>query len=238
MPAKKRTTGQKRGPKPFTPSKAQILRYWRMKKAGVSDDDIALQLGISRSTFQRNKKKFEASGIGKKKRGSQGRRSAAEDAPPAPRIGLTARIRRQLILLAENGLTNEKAANIVGICEATLYSWFKVDPTLKHDMEVAKERAVQDAINALRSRVLGFDTTTVSESVEVDKEGKERVTNRQRTRHRIPPSVPAAKLYLSNMAQWVTDAKNMVGGSADTDETEYDVRERLYNEAESEGKDE
>jgi hypothetical protein len=144
-----------------------------------------------------------------------------------------------LILLAENGLTNEKAATIAGISEPTLYNWFKVDPTLHHDMKVAKERAVQDAINALRSRVLGCDVTSVTETSEIDSEGKSRVTHRHKTRRRVLPSVPAAKLYLSNMACWVTDAKNLVGGNTDDEETEYDVRDRLYDEAESEidGKD-
>ncbi len=242
MPAKKKTTGRKRGPKPFAPSKSQIMRYQRLKAMGESDERIALLLGIPIATFRRHKAKFDRASLGKGKRGarrSTQKASSGPDSPPAPRIGLTPKIRRQLILLAENGLTNEKAADIAGISEQTLYNWFKIDPTLKHDMKVAKERAVQDAINALRSRVLGFDTTSVSETTEVDKDGKERVTHRQKTRHRILPSVPAAKLYLSNMAQWVTDAKNLIGGSSDDDETEYDIRERLYDEAESntQGKD-
>lgn len=229
MATRKKATGKKRGPKPFSPSKVEILRYWRMKQKGWRDVDIAEAFGVGLSTFQRAKQKFGASGLGKGG-GVQGKCVNSQDSDPAPRIGLTPRIRRQLILLSENGLTKEKSADIVGISGTTLWKWFKIDPTLKHDMETAKERAVQSAINALRSRVLGSSVTSVTETLEVDQEGVERVTNRSRTTRQIMPSVTAIKLYLSNMAGWVTDARQLGDGANDDEQTKFDILKGLHEE--------
>lgn len=66
------------------------------------------------------------------------------------------RCKRQILLLTEEGLTDEKIAKVLGINPVTLWNWKKNNPDLLKTIKENKELWDQQVVRSLKARALGY----------------------------------------------------------------------------------
>lgn len=221
------------------PTKKQLLKVYPLYKEGKPKYVIARELGIGKETYR--KYKWEIEGFlrekskidereqkkrEKKKRREQAHTGKDKGGRP-PGITLTPEKRKQAVLFAEAGCSNEKIAELLGVCQATLYNWFNADPSFKYEVNVAAEKVDYEIVNMVIKRSRGMTLTDVTVNERRDAKGT--VLERYRTVHRrrILPSIPAMKYILANRKGWSIGGAS---GDFDGETTEFDIREKLYNQ--------
>jgi hypothetical protein len=150
-------------------------------------------------------------------------------------VELTTTRRERLLEYAGLGYPIDKVARLLNVPLVTITElWYKLDGALRDEVEVMRDEYDARVLRAIHRRAIGYelDDDRVAEDVNenLDKEGRLVITKSTRRSHQIchvPGSTTAQKLWAANRFGW-TD--NPTSASADEERTEYDIRERLYED--------
>ena len=214
------------GRKFWHPSEDDLFKAFTLKSQGIRDKDIAEAIGVAHSTYNSHKKEF-LKYFAKKMR-EERKKNVGH-----PRgITMDKATEKQIVNLAGLGLTIPKIAEMIGMPNRTIYHWLALDETLKHKVDTAKEKLDQEVLRALFKATSGqARERTVTTTTIKDRRGNVIGTTVTESSKILRPSVNAIKLWVLNRNGWRLSSDANGGDENDSDNVEYDVRERLYNES-------
>jgi len=200
-----------------------LERAWSMKCRGLTNEEIADDLDMHLSTFDRRKKEFYRY-FAKK------RREERRGMHPVGRHGSAKldKLRSSAISLAALGENFNQIALQLGIPESTLRSWMKTDETFGHEMHSAKDNADENVIRSLLRRATGFNIRQSAITKQLDGRGNVIAQTRHFTSRKFVADVHAIKLWLVNRRGWISESEGS-NKNFDKQEVEYDVRKKLYD---------
>ena len=131
--------------------------------------------------------------------------------------------------LIENGETNERAAEMSGICEGQFYEWKKRYPEFAERVKKAREAfeewqmvgILEDAKKSLKTLICGLEYEEVKTEYEQDPKNPSapRIRKQTRTTKKILPNPTAVIFALCNRdpEHWQNCITNDVNGRIDTE---------------------
>jgi len=198
--------------KSYKPSSADLKKAYNLYKKGYTNKDIAKELGISYSTYQKYKKIFakhfkqseneeavKMSGTVSQGGTNKGKRK------------LTIKMRENVLDCLSHDLSVDVAARIVGVAKSTIYEWCKEYPSFKRLMDSAREKSVLSIKKYLFKAAKGGYVTELRVKELYNKMGELIGTEHNTHRKYISPSVAAQQFILVNKEKWSHDSQG--GGS-------------------------
>jgi hypothetical protein len=221
------------------PNKEYLERYYELWLTCESDADLLMKLSQS-FPAQRNMQAYVKRHLPafhsfcRHKLSLTTKASLVSDGTVAY-ILLNDERRSQLLTYAGLGYPLEKCAAMLNVPLLTITElWFKVDPELKEELVVMRDRYDARVLNAIFKRAEGYELTdeqvTTEEAEHLTKDGqvvKVKTTRILSRVNHVPGATQAQKLWAANRLGW-TDNPTVTSG--DEERTEFDVRDELYHE--------
>jgi hypothetical protein len=214
------------------PSKTQLMRAWKLKKAGFTDKRIAEVLHVSIHWFALRKTCFLEYFEKRLQLEASIREGDFENRARSTPI-LFSDARQRLIEAVSYGLDIGQALKLIGISSNTYWHLCQKDPSLQEAMETARANLDIDVVKSLFRRAKGLQVENASKTVFKDGRGNIIQQTESSQTRTLPPSVAAAEFWLTNRQAWYkTSQKPSV--NLDTDKTEFDIVRNLYEDKDKE----
>lgn len=187
------------GKKPLKITKTLSRKAYHLKRKGFSDSQVAYEIGISHSTYQKYKKQFTKNykqfDLARKKKLRDTGKISKGGRPKgsAIRERVTPEI---LTALAIAGYSKAKVVKILGIGNSTWYQLLDNYPELADAWENGKANTDRKIISALVERALGYEHDDIHFS---SFQGE---VTQTRYRKKYAPDTQALTLYLINKLGW------------------------------------
>jgi hypothetical protein len=130
------------------------------------------------------------------------------------------------------GYNGDQVAKLVGCSRHTLHNYLKENPKLRAALEQGRENADLHVVNAFYKRAVGMKIKTTKFATY-----QGRILDEKEYNEEFPPDVEAGKFWLVNRKpeEWSRAPTPL---PPDGEKTEYDIRERLYDETANNGTEE
>lgn len=193
--------------KRYTPTKQHLLKAYKLYKRNFRIKDIIIKLGISKNRWTKHKEIFfqffrqEDERIELEELRNRGR------GRPKGQRKLTLEKRRKILDCLENDMTIELSARIVGVHRDTIYAWCKEYPEFKRQMDIAKDKGIQNVKKMLGKSAKGGYVIEVTTKEYLDKNDNVISKEVQKKKKHVKANVTAQQFILVNRAGWVHDSE-------------------------------
>lgn len=187
---------------PWSPSKRDLALAWKLRKRGKRNGgtipEICKALGISKSTYNKNRKTFEKFFRAKEREPTGKPRGRPEG---TTKLDISEIDLNLLTKLALTGYTYEEIAETLGVTADTLRKYRREFPEVREALDFAVRKDTAEIMAKLTERAKGYSHAAIHFS---NFQGD--VSATPYTKH-YPPDTEAARLILANRIRFVRDVE-------------------------------